>query len=206
MYFDFFIDVIVACSLFSILKYSNRTMQCKPRRRANSLGKEHSSIISERGAQVNTIAQNENSGTKYSKTSSAVATMTASHATVPTATSNTADVETALKMATPAALVASAQAAAATLKTEVQSTTPQIAVIGNKAHPVFLSYQSVFVARVTQLKRALEARGIPCWMATENMVGNVQDAIGEALMVAPAIIICYSHTYRDSMYSYTCAI
>ena len=161
--------------------------------------------INEREAQANTLAQNENSLTKFIKTSSGVATTSASHATVPTVTSNSADVETALKMTAPAALVASAQAAAATLKTEVQSTTPQIAVIGNKAHPVFLSYQSVFVARVTQLKRALEARGIPCWMATENMVGNVQDAIGEALMVAPAIIICYSHTYLHVLV-YSCNI
>ena len=66
---------------------------------------------------------------------------------------------------------------------------------------VFLSYQSAFTTRVLQLKRALEERGIPCWMAYENMVGNVQDAIGQALMVAPAIIICYSHSYRESMYA-----
>ena len=72
--------------------------------------------------------------------------------------------------------------------------------VGDKSAPVFLSYQSAFTARVLQLKRALEARGIPCWMATEDLVGNVQDAIGEVLMVTPAIIICYSNSYRDSMY------
>lgn len=73
---------------------------------------------------------------------------------------------------------------------------------GNKSTPVFISYQSAFVTRVAQLKRALEERGIPCWMATENLVGNVQDSIGEALTVAPAIIICYSHSYRESMYAF----
>ena len=72
--------------------------------------------------------------------------------------------------------------------------------VGDKTTPVFLSYQSAFTARVLQLKRALEARGIPCWMANEDLVGNVQDAIGEVLMVTPAIIICYSHSYRESMY------
>lgn len=71
--------------------------------------------------------------------------------------------------------------------------------VGDKSTPVFISYQSAYTERVLKIKRALEARGIPCWMATENMVGNVQDAIGEALMVAPAIIICFSHSYRDSV-------
>ena len=74
--------------------------------------------------------------------------------------------------------------------------------VGDKTTPVFLSYQSAFTGRVLQLKRALEARGIPCWMANEDLVGNVQDAIGEVLMVTPAIIICYSHSYRESMYEY----
>ena len=72
--------------------------------------------------------------------------------------------------------------------------------VGDKSTPVFISYQSAYTERVLKIKRALEARDIPCWMATENMVGNVQDAIGEALMVAPAIIICFSHSYRDSVY------
>lgn len=72
--------------------------------------------------------------------------------------------------------------------------------VGDKSTPVFLSFSSAFTPRVLQLKRALESRGIPCWMAAEDMVGNVQDAIGEALMVAPAIIICYSKSYRDSVY------
>ena len=63
---------------------------------------------------------------------------------------------------------------------------------------VFISYQSAFTDRVLKIKRAVEARGIPCWMATEDMVGDVQDAIGEALMVAPAILICYSQSYRQS--------
>ena len=72
--------------------------------------------------------------------------------------------------------------------------------VGDKATPVFISYQSAFTGSVLKIKHALEARGIPCWMATEDLVGNVQDAIGEALMTAPAIIICYSHSYRESMY------
>ena len=72
--------------------------------------------------------------------------------------------------------------------------------VGDKSTPVFISYQSAYTERVLKIKRALEARDIPCWMATENMVGNVQDAIGEALMVAPAIIICFSHSYRNSVY------
>ena len=72
--------------------------------------------------------------------------------------------------------------------------------VGDKSTPVFISYQSAYTERVLKIKRALEACGIPCWMATENMVGNVQDAIGEALMVAPAIIICLSHSYRNSVY------
>ena len=71
--------------------------------------------------------------------------------------------------------------------------------VGDRATPVFISYQSAFTERVLKIKHALEARGIPCWMAAENMVGDVQDAIGKALMVAPAIIICYSHSYRDSV-------
>lgn len=74
--------------------------------------------------------------------------------------------------------------------------------VGDKSTPVFISYQSAYTERVLKIKRALEARGIPCWMATENMVGNVQDAIGEALMVAPAIVICFSHSYRESVYVY----
>ena len=74
--------------------------------------------------------------------------------------------------------------------------------VGDKTTPVFLSYQSAFTARVLQLKQALESRGIPCWMANRDLVGNVQDAIGEALMAAPAIIICYSHSYRESLYEY----
>ena len=65
--------------------------------------------------------------------------------------------------------------------------------VGDKATPVFISYQSAFTESVLKIKRAMEERGIPCWMATENLVGNVQDAIGEALMIAPAIIICFSH-------------
>ena len=63
---------------------------------------------------------------------------------------------------------------------------------------VFISYQSAFTDRVLKIKRAVEARGIACWMATEDMVGDVQDSIGEALMVAPAILICYSQSYRQS--------
>ena len=74
--------------------------------------------------------------------------------------------------------------------------------VGDKTTPVFLSYQSAFKERVLQLKLALEERGIPCWMAYEDLVGNVQDGIAEALMAAPAIIICYSHSYRESMYEY----
>ena len=72
--------------------------------------------------------------------------------------------------------------------------------VGDKATPVFISYQSAFTESVLKIKHALEARGIPCWMATEDLVGNVQDAIGEALMAAAAVIICYSHSYRESMY------
>ena len=72
--------------------------------------------------------------------------------------------------------------------------------VGDKSAPVFLSYQSAFTVRVLQLKRALEARGIPCWMASEDLVGNAQDAIGKVLMVTPAIIICYSQSYRESKY------
>lgn len=78
--------------------------------------------------------------------------------------------------------------------------TEKVARAGDKTTPVFISYQSDFVERATQLKRAIEARGIPCWMATDDLVGNVQDAIGEALMVASAIIICCSKTYCQSQY------
>ena len=70
----------------------------------------------------------------------------------------------------------------------------------SESAPVFISYQSAFTERALKIKRAVEARGIACWMATENMVGDVQDAIGEALMVAPAILICYSQSYRQSKY------
>ena len=78
-------------------------------------------------------------------------------------------------------------------------TAQRVARVGDKSTPVFISYQSAFTERVLKIKQALEARGIPCWIATEDMVGNVQDAVGEVLMVAPAIVICYSHTYRESM-------
>ena len=71
--------------------------------------------------------------------------------------------------------------------------------VGDRATPVFISYSSSFTESVLKIKHALEARGIPCWMAAENMVGDVQDAIGKALMVAPVIIICYSHSYRESV-------
>ena len=74
--------------------------------------------------------------------------------------------------------------------------------VDDKSTLVFLSYQSSFTARVLQLKRELKERGIQCWMANEDLVGNVQDAIGEALMAASAIIICYSHSYRESIYEY----
>ena len=84
--------------------------------------------------------------------------------------------------------------------TSSKKTASIVSSVGDPATPVFISFQSTYTARVLQLKRALESRGIPCWMAAENMVGNVQDAIGEALMVAPAIIICYSKSYRDSVY------
>ena len=83
--------------------------------------------------------------------------------------------------------------------TSGKKTASLVSSVGDPATPVFISFQSTYTARVLQLKRALESRGIPCWMAAENMVGNVQDAIGEALMVAPAIIICYSKSYRDSV-------
>lgn len=63
---------------------------------------------------------------------------------------------------------------------------------------VFISYQSSFKDRVLKIKRVLESHDISCWMAAEDMVGDVQDAIGEALMVAPAILICYSQSYRQS--------
>ena len=69
--------------------------------------------------------------------------------------------------------------------------------VGDKA--VFISYQSAFAKSVKKIKDAMENRGIPCWMAAENLVGNVQDAIGEALRVAPAIIICFSDSYRQSV-------
>ena len=74
------------------------------------------------------------------------------------------------------------------------------ATAGDDSFPaqVFISYQSAFTDRVLKIKRAVEARGIACWMATEDMVGDVQDAIGEALMVAPSILICYSQSYRQS--------
>lgn len=81
-----------------------------------------------------------------------------------------------------------------------QPTAQIVARAGDKATPVFISYQSAFVERATKLKRAVEARGILCWMATDDMVGNVQDAIGDALTVASAMIICFSHTYRQSVY------
>ena len=71
--------------------------------------------------------------------------------------------------------------------------------VGDKATPVFISYQSALAEGVLKIKHAMEARGIPCWMAAEKLVGNVQDAIGEALRVAPAIIICFSDSYRQSM-------
>ena len=70
--------------------------------------------------------------------------------------------------------------------------------VGDKANPVFISYQSAFTESALKIKHAVEARGIPCWIAAENLVGDVQDAIGKALMVAPVIIICYSHSYRES--------
>ena len=77
----------------------------------------------------------------------------------------------------------------------------QCAKTTRESAPVFISYQSAFTERALKIKRALEARGIACWMATEDMVGDVQDAIGEALMVAPAILICYSQSYRQSKYN-----
>ena len=78
--------------------------------------------------------------------------------------------------------------------------------VGNKSAPVFVSCHSAYTGRGLKIKQELEAKGIPCWMATENVVGNVQDAIGEALIVAPAIIICFSHTYRISMYEFNLRI
>lgn len=102
--------------------------------------------------------------------------------------------------------VAAANQSSGSAKNRKQQETGQgaedsfVARAGDKSTPVFISYQSAYTERVLKLKRELEARGIPCWMATENMVGDVQDAIGNALMVAPAIVICFSHSYRDSMY------
>ena len=71
--------------------------------------------------------------------------------------------------------------------------------VGDKATPVFISYQSAFVQSSFKIKHTMEARGIPCWMAAEKLVGKVQDAIGEALKVEPAIIICFSDSYRQSV-------
>ena len=67
---------------------------------------------------------------------------------------------------------------------------------------MFLSYSNKFTNRVSQLKQALEASGIPCWMAVNEMLGDVQLAIAKALKAAPAIIICYSRSYRDSKYAF----
>ena len=71
--------------------------------------------------------------------------------------------------------------------------------VGDKATPVFISYQSAFAESVLKIKHAMEARGIPCWMAAEKLVGKMQNAIGLALRVEPAIIICFSDSYRQSM-------
>ena len=45
--------------------------------------------------------------------------------------------------------------------------------VGDEWTPVFISYQSAFTLGVLKIKHAMEARGIPCWMAAKNMVGNV---------------------------------
>ena len=86
-----------------------------------------------------------------------------------------------------------------TISSGKDTTGSYVVSVGNKSAPVFISCHSAYTGRGLKIKHALEAKGIPCWMATENVVGNVQDAIGETLMVAPAIIICFSHTYRMSM-------
>ena len=72
--------------------------------------------------------------------------------------------------------------------------------VGSKSNPVYLSYSNTFTNRVSLLKQALEARGIPCWMAGNDMVGDA--AIALAFKAAPAIIICYSRSYHDSKYAY----
>ena len=89
-----------------------------------------------------------------------------------------------------------------TISSEKDTTGSYVVSVGNKSAPVFISCHSAYTGRGLKIQHALEAKGIPCWMTTENVVGNVQDAIGEALMVAPAIIICFSHTYRMSMYKF----
>lgn len=73
--------------------------------------------------------------------------------------------------------------------------------IGLKSNPVFLSYSSKFANRVSQLKQAIEARGIPCCMAINDMVEDVQPEIAKAIKTAPAIVMCYSRSYRDSKYA-----
>ena len=72
--------------------------------------------------------------------------------------------------------------------------------LGSADAPVFMSYQSGFSDMVLRVKRALEARGIHCWMAQENLAGDVQDGIAAALRAAPAVLICYSQSYTQSSY------
>ena len=79
--------------------------------------------------------------------------------------------------------------------------------VGDKATPVFISYQIAFVESSLKIKHVMEARVIPCWMAAVKLVGNVQNAIEEVLRVEwPSLFASPIHSTasprKNPLYTY----
>lgn len=79
----------------------------------------------------------------------------------------------------------------------------QAGVTSEKAgvpRPVFLSYASANRKRALDVCRAVEGRGIDCWIASRDVAPgeNYQDAIVKALRAAPAMVLIFSRAANSS--------
>lgn len=65
---------------------------------------------------------------------------------------------------------------------------------------VFISYATSDRKRALTITRAIEQRGIPCWISTRDVAPgeNYQEAIVRAIRTAPAMVLVFSSSANDS--------
>ncbi|XP_072026918.1 uncharacterized protein [Amphiura filiformis] len=65
-------------------------------------------------------------------------------------------------------------------------------------HDVMISYQWDSQKRMLKLKDKLTAAGISAWMDVEQMAGNMNDRMAEAVEGSNVILVCFSKKYQGS--------